>query len=90
MQIIGFGIATRKTKDEKIIYPDEFLFNKAIWKYKVEFDIYFSMDKLEYGIPLPDNIMVNTGRRVINKERFLHLVHEAEHKWNISLFALVH
>jgi hypothetical protein len=51
-KVIGFGKITGKDIDEELIYSDEQMFNRSIWKYKIRFEILFSIYTLENGVPL--------------------------------------
>jgi hypothetical protein len=84
-KVIGFGRITTKDINEELIFSDEKILNKPIWKYKIEFEILSSTDIFENGISIPKNIMLNHGRVVINKNLFLELVKEAENKWHTNI-----
>lgn len=81
-RIVGFGIIKKKFISEDIIWPDEKLFRKSIWKYKLEFEKIYVVDKWMNGISLPSNIILNSGRKVINKQLFDSFIFEAKNKWN--------
>ncbi len=79
-RVIGFGKLTDKSIEEEIVYPDELLYNKPIWKYRVRFEILYSLHKLEDGIPLSRKIVVKTGRKLVSKKVFVRLVKKADSK----------
>jgi hypothetical protein len=49
-KVVGFGKLTEKFADEKLIWPDEKLFRRPIWKYRIRFDnLILTVD----GVPVP-------------------------------------
>lgn len=85
-KVIGFGRITRKFIDDTKLWPDEkFVFKKAIWKYRFKFERIFVIDDWNAGIPVPTQLMLNVGRKVIDKEMFVKLIEEAELKWSQNL-----
>jgi hypothetical protein len=84
-KIIGFGKFIDKYIDEQLIWQDEILFKRSIWRYKIRFDIFYLIDQWSNGILPPSNIMLNTGRIVVDRSLFLKLVEDGQKKWNTSL-----
>lgn len=85
MKIIGFGIITKKFSSDEYVFPDEKLFEKIIWKYKIKFKIIHIEKEWENGIDVPKKIILNSGRKVVDKKMFSQLARTAEKKWNIQL-----
>jgi len=85
MKIIGFGKITDKFIDEEPFWPEEKSFEKSIWKYKIEFKVFSMTKNWENGIEPPANLMLNTGRKVIDKDTFSSLVKIAEKKWRTEI-----
>lgn len=73
-RIIGFGRITNKFISENLVWPDEKMFKKSIWEYKLEFKKQFLVDRWEDGILVPSNIMLNTGRKLVNEITFLNII----------------
>ena len=69
-KIIGFGKITKKFLDEELFFPDEILFKRPLWKYRVQFEVLRMIDDWNSGISPPKTIMLNVGRREINKDIF--------------------
>ena len=81
-KVIGFGKLTKKYFDDELVWPDEILFGRPIWKYRMLFDILYLTDDWANGIPVPQNIMLNTGRKVIDERTFSFLLDQANEKWH--------
>lgn len=92
MKIIGLGKIVEKFIDEDIFWPDEKIFKKSLWKYRLKFEPIYVVNDWKEGIERPKNIMLNQGRKVIDKDLFFDLVKKAELKWkhkiqqNLNLF----
>ena len=84
-KIVGFGKITDKYIDDQLVWHDEILFNKSIWKYKIRYDILYLVDQWDNGINPPLGIMLNTGRKVVDKSLFMKMVDDSENKWNIQI-----
>jgi hypothetical protein len=84
-KIIGFGKLTRKFIDEELTWPDEKLFKTPIWKYRIRFDILCLIDNWTNGISVPEHIMLNTGRKVVDKDTFSFILKRANKKWQKKL-----
>jgi ribosomal protein L39E len=69
-RIIGYGRITSKFVSEDIVWPDEKLFGKSIWKYRIRFEKLRLLKDWKKGVRVPEHIMLNTGRKVVNKETF--------------------
>jgi len=82
MKIVGFGKIKRKFVSDDMLWPDEKFFKKPIWKYRIKFEIIQQIKNWEDGIEVPHTIMLNIGRKVIQKSIFNSLVKSAESKWN--------
>jgi len=80
--IVGFGKIIKKFISTDILWPDEKLFKKVIWKNRIQFKIIHKVNNWEDGIEVPPTIMLNIGRKVIQKSIFNSLVKSAESKWN--------
>lgn len=80
-KIIGFGEIVRKFVDDTITWPDEIIFKKSIWKYRLEFRLFHVINNWEDGISLPAHIMLNSGRRVVDQGIYEKLVRKAQSKW---------
>ena len=75
-RIIGYGRITDKFISEDITWPDEKVLGKSIWKYRIRFEKLCSLENWEKGISVPNQIMLNTGRKVVDKRLFLKFVKE--------------
>lgn len=84
-RVIGFGIVARKFTDEEIIFPDERLFGKPLWLYRLEYSKISAIERWEDGVPVPADLMLNVGRKAIDKKTFFQIVRKAEQKWKLSL-----
>ena len=73
-KVIGYGRITSKFVSEDLIWPDEITFRKPIWKFRIKFRRLHLLDDWEMGIPVPQNIMLNTGRKVIDKHMFFSII----------------
>ena len=69
-KIIGFGKIDKKFISDNIIWPDEKLFKRSLWKYRIKFKINYMISDWENGIEVPPNIMLNIGRKVISKKQY--------------------
>ena len=81
-KIIGFGKIKSKFISDDIFWPDEKFFKKAIWKYRIKIEIIQQIENWEDGIEVPPTILLNIGRKVIQKSVFNSFVKSAESKWN--------
>ena len=84
-KIIGFGIIKNKFIGTDIVWKDEKLFERPFWNYRMEFDIIYVVDSWINGIKSPQGIMLNTGRRVLEKKIFFNLIKIAEKQWKVNL-----
>jgi hypothetical protein len=84
-KIIGFGKIKSKFINEKLVWKDEKSFGFAIWKHKFEFDKIFVINDWNQGVPIRKQIMLNVGRKVVDKEFFLSLVKQADLRWKKSM-----
>jgi predicted RNA-binding protein len=69
-KIIGYGRIITKYFDEGIVWPDEKVFNKPIWKYRIGFKRLYLIDNWENGVSIPPHIILKTGRISVNKQAF--------------------
>ncbi len=83
-KIIGFGTITDKFISNEILWPDEKIFKRSIWKYRVKFQVMHLIKKWENGLSVPTNIMLNIGRKVIEKDVYDKFLKEAKSKWKIT------
>lgn len=83
-KIIGFGAITDKFISNEILWPDEKFFKKSLWKYRVKFQVKYLIKNWENGLSVPTNIMLNIGRKVIEKDVYDKFLSEAESKWKIA------
>ena len=86
-KIIGVGQVEKKYVEESIIWPEEKFANRSLWKHKFKLKILktVSYDK---GIPKPNNLMLNVGRKVLEEDQFLLLLKEADKKWGSNIMEL--
>jgi hypothetical protein len=84
-KIIGFGTIKNKFVDENIVWVDEKLFGRAIWKHKFQFEKISVINDWSQGIPIQEKIVLNVGLKLIDKILFLSLVKQAELKWKKGL-----
>jgi predicted RNA-binding protein len=75
-KIIGFGKFERKFIDNKKIWVEEKLVDESIWKYKIKLKIIYVNANWSNGVSLSKKIIVNTGRKKIDKGLFENLVQQ--------------
>jgi predicted RNA-binding protein len=75
-RVIGHGRITNKFISENLIWPDEKMFGKSIWPYKIEFEKRLVIDEWDQGIPVPRHILLNTGRKVVSEDTFLNIIQQ--------------
>ena len=80
-KIIGFGIINNKKFDNQLTWPDEILFKKSLWPYRFQIKLVFTTKNWDDGIKSPVNLMLNIGRKVIEKKEFAKLRAAAKKKW---------
>ena len=87
-KIIGFGIIISKFVSDDLLFPDEKLFSKSIWKYGIEFKKILTVKKWEEGVPISDDLMLNTGRKVVDKKTFSALIKTTldDRTYNITIY----
>ena len=83
-KIVGFAKITDKFISNEIIWPDEKFFEKPMWANRIKFEILYTVKNWNEGVKPPPNIMLNVGRKVIEKKTFELLVADAKKKWNIT------
>ena len=84
-KIIGFGKIVERYIDESLIWPDEKLFKRSLWKYKIKFEKIFVIDEWDNGIKVSAKVMLNGGVKHIKKELFEEWTEEAKKKWNVKI-----
>ncbi|MCV0400160.1 MAG: hypothetical protein K5785_09245 [Nitrosarchaeum sp.] len=82
-KIIGFGKISEKFTSNDIMWPDEKIFNKSLWENRIKFKIMLVTKNWNDGIDPPKNMMLNIGRKVIEKKVFCTLINKAKKKWKI-------
>lgn len=86
-KVIGFGKITKKyTDSSELVWSDEVFFKRSIWPYKIKFEVLHVIENWEAGIPPPEGIMLNVGRKLVSQEQFSALVKDADFKWRTRLF----
>jgi len=89
-KIIGFGRVSDKFIDEKLFWPDEKLFKRCLWKYKVGFERINVIENWGNGISIPSTILLKGGRIPISEEIFMKLIKDAEKSWNKKILLKPH
>lgn len=84
-KIMGFGKVKEKFMDEEIVWSDERMMRRSIWKYKLKLNIIYVLEEWGEGIPVPSHILLNTGRKVLDRMTFIHLIKTAEKQWRTSI-----
>ncbi|MEM3063002.1 MAG: hypothetical protein QW303_05620 [Nitrososphaerota archaeon] len=84
-RIVGFGKITEKFVSDEIFWPDEKFFKKALWKYRVRFDVLYLLKDFNRGIEPPKNLMLNQGRKPIAENLFTGLIDVAEKTWKTNI-----
>jgi len=85
-KIIGFGEIEKKVIDETIFWPDEKLFQRSIWKYRILFHVLHKIKNWNDGVKVSNHIMLNVGRKVVDRKTFSTLVKDADLKWKTSIY----
>jgi len=80
-KIIGLGTITEKFVSEEILWPDEKIFKRLLWTHRFRFQINHITENWTDGIPPPPNIMLNIGRKAIEKETYDELIKEGKLIW---------
>ncbi len=75
----------KKIIDDTIIWPEEKLSEESIWKYKIRFSTKYIVKDWKMGIYVPNNIVLNQGRKKISEKDFLFLIKIAEKKWKVEI-----
>ena len=84
-KVIGFGHVGKKFISDDIIWNDEKLFKKSIWKYKFEIIPSYVCENFEDGVELP-YMVLGTSRKSIDEETFAGLVKKADSEFSTNLF----
>jgi len=87
--IIGFGMVKTKFINDKIIWNDERFHKRALWLYKISFDVLHVCNNWDDGISLPKNTFLQVSRKVIAEKFFLKLVKESDEKWNTNIISKI-
>lgn len=85
-KIIGFGIITEKFIDDKLVFPDEKIFKRALWNRRIHFKTLHVSDDWSNGLSVPSEIILNVGRKVISRPTFVNFLKSGDSKWNTNLF----
>lgn len=84
-KIIGFGRITEKFIDNEILWSDEKLFKRVIWKYRINFKIIHLINDWNEGIVVPTNFMRRSSRTVVDNDLFFDFVKKADEKWKTNI-----
>jgi hypothetical protein len=84
-KVIGFGRIKRKFTDDSLVWSDEKLFQRPIWKYRFEFEQFHALTDWSNGVVVPSDIMLNVGRKVVSQKLFCALVRASSSKWKTNL-----
>ena len=84
-KIIGFGEIGEKFESTDIFWPDEILFKKILWPYRLKFIPILVINNWNEGLAPPPKVILNQGRKKINQETFLKLIGEGENQWEVTL-----
>ena len=84
-RIMGFGKITKKFVDEDLVWPDEQIMRRSIWKYKLGLNVIYVLEEWENGVPVPSHILLNTGRKVLDRNTFISLAKTADRQWGTSI-----
>lgn len=85
-KIIGFGKVQEKFEDNSLIWQDEKLLGRSLWKYKIGIENFFVCNEWNKGISISKNIILRSSRGVLDKQSYLNLVKKADKTWNIELY----
>ena len=66
-KIIGYGTVKKKFIGDGILFHDEVILGKVIWKYRFSFEIDHLVTKWYEGVSPPKNLILNTGKKSIPK-----------------------
>lgn len=83
-KVIGFGKVGKKFINENLIWNDEKLFGRSLWKYKFEIEPFFVCANWQKGIRLPP-LTLGVSRKLVDKQMFYNLVKEADKTWKSVL-----
>ncbi|MDE1878098.1 MAG: hypothetical protein KGI07_06155 [Thaumarchaeota archaeon] len=87
MKIIGFGKVTNKFASEDLIWHDEKLFKRSLWKYKISFKIFHVCDNWKDGLQLPSSLFLQVSRKVIDQNTYVDLVNNADKIWGTKILS---
>jgi len=87
--VIGFGIVEDKIKDEKLIFPLEKSLGESMWPYKITFSVINTCRNWDNGIKLPNNMILQTSQKLIDKEMYFKMVRQADKKWNTHIKKII-
>ena len=64
------------------------LYSKSIWKYCIEFKKILTVKKWKEGVPISDDLMLNTGRKVVDNYTFSALIKTSvdDRTYNITIY----
>jgi predicted RNA-binding protein len=79
-KVVGFGHIGKKFINNNLIWNDEKLFKRTLWKYKVEIKPTYVCENWNDGIDLPP-IVLRVSRREIDENTFSDLIKKADLSW---------
>ena len=84
-KIVGFGKIEEKFESTEIFWPDEILFKKILWPYRLEFRPIIVINNWSEGLDPPPKVILNQGRKKIKEDVFAELLIQGEEKWKVNL-----
>jgi len=69
-KVVGYGQITHKFENDSLIWKDEKLFERVIWRYKIKFEIINEIKEWKKGIKLPSTLVLLPSRKSISEELF--------------------
>jgi len=86
-KIIGFGNIEKKFVSETLFWPDEMIFKRCLWPYRIQFTILHVINKWHDGIKV-NRIILNQGRKKISENEFESFLMEAEKLWKVKIHSV--
>lgn len=83
--IIGFGKIKNKIINNDLIWQTEKQQQESIWIYKLLLDHLYICKDWSKGIPIPNSIILQSSRKVLNDDFFLYIVKKADSQWRTKL-----
>ncbi len=84
-KIIGFGKITEKFTDRKLVFPDELFHKKPLWPYRISMEPISIQKKMDDGISIPSDIILNVSRKVVTEKQFFSFIQKADSNWNTNM-----